>query len=88
MNTITNKSYLVRHLSHITPLKISKACTDSFKPLGTTLKMGTKGITLVNARNLTMTFKTKEILNMLRPPGFNDYIVNELYQDVQNFQEG
>ena len=58
MNTITNKSYLVRHLSHITPLKISKACIDSFKPLGTTLKMGTKGITLVNARNLTMTFKT------------------------------
>ena len=25
---------------------------------------------------------------MVGPPGFNNYIVNELHQDVQNFQVG
>ena len=28
--------------------------------------------------------KTQEILNMVGPPGFNSYIVNELLQDVEN----
>ena len=32
--------------------------------------------------------KTKEKLNMASPPGFNNYVVNELRQDVQNFQGG
>ena len=32
--------------------------------------------------------KTKEKLNMVDPSGFNDYIVNELYQDVKKFQGG
>ena len=55
--------------------------------------MGIKGITLVNTRNLTITVtakqqapKTKEKLNMVSPPGFNNFIVNELHQDVQNIQ--
>ena len=30
--------------------------------------------------------KTKEKLNMVGPPGFHNYIVNELHQDVQNIQ--
>ena len=30
--------------------------------------------------------KTKEKLNMVSPPVFNNSIVNELHQDVQNFQ--
>ena len=34
------------------------------------------------------TSKTKEKLNVVGPPGFNIYIVNELHQDVQNFQGG
>ena len=50
------KSYLVRHLSHITPLlKHQKACIDSLDSLGIALRMGTRGITLVNTRNLTTT---------------------------------
>ena len=32
--------------------------------------------------------KTKEKLNMVGTPGFNDYIINELHQYVQNFQRG
>ena len=50
------KSYLVCHQSHITPLlKLQKTCVDSLKSLGIALKMGTKRITLVNTRNLTIT---------------------------------
>ena len=32
--------------------------------------------------------KTKEKINMISPPGFNNYVVNELHQDVQNFPGG
>ena len=30
--------------------------------------------------------KTKEKLIMVSPPGFNNFIVNELHQHLQNFQ--
>ena len=50
------KSYLVCHQSHIIPLlKLQKTCVDSLKTLGIALRMGTKGITLVDTRNLTTT---------------------------------
>ena len=50
------KKYLVCHQSHIIPLlKLQKTSIDSLKSLGMPLRMGTKGITLVNTRNLTTT---------------------------------
>ena len=72
-------------------------CIGSIKSLRITLRMSIKGITLVSTGNLTPTIstqqqqhnpKTKEKLNMVSPPGFNSFIVNELHQDVQNFQGG
>ena len=80
----------------MTPLlKLQKTCIDSLTSLGIALRMGTKRITLVNTRNLTATVKAtaattknKREINMVGPPGFNNYIVNELHENVQNFQGG
>ena len=50
------KKYLVCHQSHIIPLlKLQKTSIDSLKSFGMPLRMGTKGITLANTRNLTIT---------------------------------
>ena len=64
--------------------------------MGIAFRMDTKGIILVNNRNLAITATatavsapiTKEKLNMIDPLGYHDYKVNEPNQDVQNFQEG
>ena len=42
-----------------TSFKTSKTCVDSLKSLGIALRMGIKGITLVNTRNLTATVTAK-----------------------------
>ena len=48
------KIYLVCPQSHITPLlKLQKTCVNSLKSLGIALRIGIKGIPLVNTRNLT-----------------------------------
>ena len=57
--------------------------------------MGTIGITLAIPKTLHQQSQqqqqapqTKEKFNMVSPPGFNNYVVNELHQDVQNVHWG
>ena len=56
MNVTTNKKlFSMLSKPYNTSFKTSKTCIDSLKSMGITLRMGTKGITLVNTRNLTVT---------------------------------
>ena len=56
MNISTNETFLMNHLSLIIHhLKCQKTCADSLKSLGIAFRIGTKGITLVNTRNLSET---------------------------------
>ena len=90
MNVITNKRlFSVPSKPYNTFIKLKKTCVDSLKSLGIALRRGTKGSLWSIPETLQQQSqqeqqapKIKEKLSMVNPPEFNNYVVNELHQDV------
>ena len=94
INFMTNKKlFSTQSKPYNTSFKTSKTCIDSLKSLEIVCRMGTTGKTGQYQKpynnshsNSSKHQKQKRNLNMESHPGFNNFIVNELHQEVQNFQ--